>query len=967
MHRYMSGRLTSRLLLGALLALCPLAGYPLGLGKLKVHSALNEPLNAEIDITSISDNELKGLNVSVAPRADFEAAGVDRLPFLGQLKFTVAKRPDGRYHLLLKTDTAVEEPFLHLLLQVEWAGGRLVREYTALIDPPSYLVGKPPAVEAPQATPPVAAAPPPAVVETVPPPITEPAKPAQEPAVAAAPATPEPAPTPAQPLLGPDQKRETAVSPESGWPVDPAGPKVEALAETPPPTIPAPAPVAPAAPASASAWSGSAEYAVKPGDTLWSIAERVRADKQLSLEQVMVAIFKNNPDAFFKDNVNNLRAGKILSMPEREQVETATPAQARREFRAHYDVWQEYKLKLAAGSQKLTVTEGAAAAGEAPAAATRPQDGAAQPTTPAGAPGKQSDELLKITRSGEAEKAAGAKKTETESAKDVEKRERSALAERVSTLEESIESKQMENRELSEKVGQVRSQIKSEKRLMELENQALAQQSGKATEPKPAEPKPSDSKTSVTKPDAVKPEAKAEPLPPVAEAKKEPDAAPVKPVTVAPKPAVPAPAPTADKGFLASMLEDLFGDSFLPIVGGIVLVAGGIILIVYMRRRRRSIAEFEESILASDAIPSDVQSASAETTGQVTTGDTSFLSDFSKGGMGQVHTDEVDPIAEAEVYLAYGRDETAEEILKEAIVKNPERQELKQKLLEIYHQRNDANAFETLAEELYAALGGRGGKIWEKVEEMGRKLNPENPMFRGGAPARRAADQGAPAVSATFAVATSAPAGRGSNSPSASVMAAGTATAAGIAASAPTQVVEKEPDIDFDFDAVEVASPEASTDSGIDFDFNPGTTASQETRVVETKRAAPASKDGGLDSLDFGGEDNLIDFDSTPAEAPAAAPVVSAAAPAASGEDEIKWDFDAPIVEVAAAEAVDAPSPAVAQEGGHWDETATKLDLAKAYIDMGDSEGARSILDEVLSEGNEQQKKQAADLAAQIA
>ena len=129
--------------LGAVLALSPLASFALGLGKLQIKSALNEPLNAEIDITSITDTELRGLQVSLASRADYEAAGVERIPLLSRIKFNVARRPDGRYYLHLTTDAPIEEPFLHMLLQLEWPGGRLVREYTALIDPPTYVAGAP--------------------------------------------------------------------------------------------------------------------------------------------------------------------------------------------------------------------------------------------------------------------------------------------------------------------------------------------------------------------------------------------------------------------------------------------------------------------------------------------------------------------------------------------------------------------------------------------------------------------------------------------------------------------------------------------------------------------------------------------------------------------------------------------------------------------------------------------------------
>jgi pilus assembly protein FimV len=177
MRRPIIQGLTARLMLGAVLGFSPVAGYSLGLGKLKVTSGLNEPLKAEIDFTSIADNERRGLNVSLAPRADFDAAGAERVPFLSQIKFQIVQRADGRYFLELKTEQPVEEPFLHMLLQLEWPGGRLVREYTALVDPPSYMISKPATVEVPNTAPSTeAAAPAPSnFVQTVPPPTPEPA------------------------------------------------------------------------------------------------------------------------------------------------------------------------------------------------------------------------------------------------------------------------------------------------------------------------------------------------------------------------------------------------------------------------------------------------------------------------------------------------------------------------------------------------------------------------------------------------------------------------------------------------------------------------------------------------------------------------------------------------------------------------------------------------------------------------
>src|SRR3990167_7819511 len=191
-------------------------------------------------------------------------------------------------------------------------------------------------------------------------------------------------------------------------------------------------------------------YNVKKGDTLWRVAEQARGD---------------NKNTFFGNNVNNLKAGKILKMPEREEVNAVASPQARREFRAQYDAWQEYKLKLASASGAIKVTEAPEAA--APKAAEKPavkpampepakkaEIKAATPAPTAADKGKQ-DELLKIVRSTlQQEKSTPDKKvSEKESAKEATARERQALADRAATLEESLESKRLENKDLTDKVG----------------------------------------------------------------------------------------------------------------------------------------------------------------------------------------------------------------------------------------------------------------------------------------------------------------------------------------------------------------------------------------------------------------------------------------------------------------------------------------------------------------------------------
>jgi pilus assembly protein FimV len=945
----------------------PLVTEALGLGKLRVLSAINEPLNAEIELTSVTERELKGLNVTLAPADVYASAGVERMPYLSKIKFIVSKRGEGQHFLKLTSEEPLDEPFLHLLLQVEWPGTRLVREYTALIDLPTQVSGAPAAVAAPQvaaAKPeemPPTAEPAPAAAE-VPAPVAEgrPAAPEARPAEAAA--APEERP------LGPEAAPgEVAISPVTGWPEEAREPAPEA-----PPVVTELAPraaeptTAPAATVAAPTAAAVGEYHVKAGDTLWEISERVRADKSLAVEQVILAIFRVNPDAFFGKNVNNLRAGKILRIPEREEIEATPVAQARREFRAQYDVWQEYKLKLAGASRALKVGEAEVAPAPAEAKPLEPVPPAKE-EKPAAKPARKDakapadiaaaqDELLKIVRAeAESKKPAPEKPiAQTEVPKDAAQRERQALGERVTTLEESLVSKQLEAKELGDKIGVVREQLKREARLIEIEKKEAAPAALTKPEAKPEAPKPEPAKVAEAPPPA-KPEAAApvEAQKPVAEAPKPAEPAPARPKPAAKKPVAPPP-PAEEKSVLSELADSVFGGELMPVLLGVVVLAAGAIGIVYLRRRRRSIAEFEESILSAEAVSSASASTTDATSGQVVaSGDTSFLSDFSQGGMGNIHTDEVDPIAEAEVYLAYGRDETAEEILKEAVVKNPQREELKVKLLEIYHQRNDVNAFTTLAEELYAQTGGKGGKHWDKVTDLGRKLDPENPMFRGGRPAAKAAAAAAPVGAVAMADTLTGLEAEPSTAPPAKFgHAAGDSESLDfdLGAGTPAQQQAPAPATDFDFDLGAPAQPSAP--ESVDF----GATLKMEKPLEFAAPAAAGMPDTGLETLDFGSapEGNVIDFaPSKPAAAPPATPEFGL------GGEEFA-DLGVPA-------AVEEATP-VEEAGGaqQWDETATKLDLAKAYIDMGDAEGARSILDEVMSEGTEQQKKQARELAAQI-
>ena len=975
---------TLRCLCALLLIAAPMAVQALGLGRLVVNSGLDEPLNGQIELISPTSQEIKTLKTTLASREDFDIAGVERNALLFDITYSVIQHSNGQYFIKLATHKPVREPFVHFLINVEWNGGRLIREYSALLDPPQWVAGRPADINVPdsaasepaQETPlPIAEIPAaqaaPMVAEETLPPIGSP-----DPSEAAATEKSElgaSQPTPSSP--------DAATPDVAAAPISPAEPAAQIEAIAPPADLAATEPTAsqsteqaPAAVAEAPAPyertprlvtepapATASQYGpVKKGETLYQISKNLNVDKSLTPQQIMLALLRANPAAFFGKNINNLKVGKILDVPEQETIAAVPKAQAAKEFSAQYDAWQEYKLKLAGASRAVAVAEpsepqvkpepkqsdakkpekvakvekAAVAKAEKTAKDKSESSGKAVPT-----------DLLKIVRANlEQELAEDSTKTPgVETKKDAVKEQR-ALKERVATLEEAIESKQMQNKEMRERVGKLQEQVKNTERLVDLENKDLASAQKLAAEKQVAEAKAAVEKAAQEK--AIQEKAAqekaaqektaqelvaAEAAAKAAQTTKpadtaKPEAVPAKKPAAAPKP-VPAPAPEENflDGIVASISDNPLTLTLLAALGVLAIGVGG----MYAYRRRRASREFSESILSSNSLSGEA--SQTDNSGQAAASDTSFLSDFSQGGMGNIHTDEVDPIAEAEVYLAYGRDEQAEEILKDAIVKDPLRQELKGKLLEIYFQRNDVAAFETLAEELYAALEGKGSKVWEKAEEMGRKLSPTNPMFRGGQPAVR-----------TAAAATTMMAAETENTSMLSTQSLEFEQPAAPARSSGL-------DFNLDFDSQPVKAPEpASLDMTFDMDM------AEETPAVH--RTSGLDMDFSLAAPEPDTSSNLIDFNLPSATESSSSLDFSTAESNTVVENEIDFSSDSGVAD----DATEGSLPG-------WDETATKLDLAKAYIDMGDSEGARSILDEVMSEGNDNQKRQAQDLAAQIA
>jgi pilus assembly protein FimV len=873
-----------RLVLAAVLSL-PLLAQAAGLGRLSVQSFLGQPLRAEIEIVSVQPGEESSLEARLASGNAFAQAGIEFNPALSGIQFTLDKR-DGRPIIHVSTRQAVNEPFVDLLVELRWSTGLFVREYTVLLDPPGYEGPKPaPMAAAPVTTPSAAPAPAaPAATPTAPSAEVKPAPSVAEQPMAAAPA-PEPRPAPA---------------------AEPTPPAEESK----PPAAMAPAP---------QAEPGAQTYEVKKGDTLGEIALQYRP-QGVTFHQMLIALQRANEDAFINNNINLVRAGRILDIPDAEAAAAVDVEDANRLVIAQHADFAEYRSRLGIA---------VAAAPAEPQAAERSTAGQITPKTEAPKPAPARDQL-KLSKADPKKPGAPAAKAARED----------DLAARDRALQEA-----------QSRVAELEKNVSDLQKLLEVRNQQLAQMEQKAAAaPAPAPPKPAPAPQAATAPEA-KPAA-ATPAPAAPEAAKPAAPEAPKPVAEAPKPAPPPlaakprPRPTTSPLPLPGpgLMDELLGDPVaLGGLGGVVLLLAGYGAYAW-KRKKKSVSRFRDSVLGAEPIEPVAASMGAGAAAQAAPGVQPSSVSQAPAGMGP---DDVDPIAEADVYMAYGRDAQAEEILNEALQKDPHRVPVIAKLLEIYANRRDAPSFEQIALRLKAVTNGVGPD-WDKAAALGRNVDPGNGLYGGGG--------------------------------------AGRAAAAAFAATAPATAAA--PAVDFDIGGGTGSQPVPEPTPSLDLDLG-GATGSRErsdfapsgTLVLDSQESKAAS--GGLDFDLGGGADKPADTGGglnfeLPGAAPAAAEATPAPAASAGGLDfdlnlgggESK-EASAPVDLSAISLDLGAPGEAAAPAGeAHadpkWQEVATKLDLAKAYEEMGDKDGARELLNEVLREGDAAQQGQANQLLAKL-
>jgi pilus assembly protein FimV len=848
--------------------LMPFSAYPLGIGEIKLHSALNQKLDAEIALLVSADESVSDIKVRLAPPEKFDEAGVPWSYFLSKIKFKAVTLANGTTVVKLSSHEALREPFLDFLLEVSWPTGSLYREFTVLVDPPAtYNQPIMPVIQKPQQI---------AVNSYA-------------------------ANQPAKKVNRRTNRQKQAVDGQYG----PTG----------------------------------------RNDYLWKVAKRTNVHNDVSVEQMMLAIYEANPGAFYKPNVNALMAGKTLKIPEKNAILKLSKNQALAAYKQQDNIWRgkgtaKPRQSIADETKIATQLEL-----EAPA----------------------TDEILETAVSTNKDDLAISRAVDTDA--------KNALA-----------TAGAEGMTLQARIEKLELQLGMMQKMLALKDEQIAVlQNSKAGATDVASPvvesdkdkvKKAEIQTQPKKPEsvAVKPVAK-----PVAVKK-----APKKPKLVV------QPKPEAESGL----------DLWTLILGGSGMAILGVLGLMWWRKRQDEEDLDNESMFASATEISLPDSSEEELSIPVeddfsdydvgNVGESSFLSAFTPSDFDAFDADEteVDPISEADVYLAYGRYQQAEDLMRQAIKDYPDRDECKLKLLEIFYTHEDKSSFEEYAEELAADGKHEDKGFWAKVTEMGVELSPGSSLFAMGNATLETIDleqpksknepdqilddsQGAVEDSSVEDfdlsvfddndTAQSAVKVEDKKDADENVLDFDLSVfdldGAGDDKKTETEnaLVEEVEVIDFDLNSMalddteqekaKAKTDEASEIESVEFDLGTGLEADEKNAESDELTAESAS-DIDLESFELSlddNEDEKITVDSESIE-------------------DFDFDFDTPVSSTEPVTVLDTGVSDLTD----MDELETKMDLARAYIDMGDTGAAKDIVEEVLEKGNDQQKKSAQEILDQL-
>lgn len=1055
--------------------LFPTVAGALGLGEIEVHSALNQRLDAQIPLRGVPAGGAGDVIVALASEKAFRDVGLQRPHALTRLQFEIRQRGDGRHYVHVTSSEPIAEPFLSFLLEVDGPGGNLLREYTVLLDPPVFATER----SRPDADTAAAAPEAPGAGEAEMAAAASAGEIERGDADTATQAQPETAERPESERQVPEQPETVAAAAEGGagertefgeTPVFLQVEREQARAER---DAPAPAPErereaadealveayqpgSEDADESAAGAAGSgarmpAEHGpVERGDTLWSIASRLRRG-DMSVQQLMLALLRYNPEAFADGNINRLKRGYVLRIPEEAEIRSVPAQQAIARVRDQNTLWREWR---------------AAARGEGgeTAVAQRSADTAPADTD---APAAAGDDESRLSIVGSEE--GGASSDESASATSNDR----AAEQELELAREQLESARMEKAELESRVDDLEDTVDKMERLITLRENQLAQlqdqlqklqqqEAERAEAAEAAEARPDeggadgdaagdggaaasggdgngggDGDTSGT-PEAGDADAGTATAAgdgaieqPAEAAPAEPDAGVVTTRTEASPDGwldrvtgmaagIAGSVTAAVTGTLAGLAGGMGGPLFAGPTSPGVLGAAALLLLalaglLVVRRRRAADgnADFEdmdEAALAdaaetdevdlggmyagSDLIAEEIDSDEAVGGGRAQGGASPLDEAFDLGALEADSGEDApsaaspedeapkdDTVAEAEVYLAYGLHQQAEDLLRLALRESPERADYHEKLLETLYAAGKKGEFVTEAGTFHGMVDSSDSRMWQRVVAMGREVAPEHELFRkSAAPDVRPEElqQTRPATADIELDPGEGGAGGEEDDFARSLMPdadeLGGDTGPGESRSGGSEEAAGEGDDDLEFDLGDFEQLAGGDDA--------------ETAAGERGAEAAGDADEALDFdlADLGGgaeadaDEGGLDFDIGLGEAPAAAGAEETAAATDTGEVP---DLDLGDLEFEAGAGTDAggdsggyaldigdlSSGSEPDSGGGAagddeddDEFDTMLDLARAYIDMGDPESASNALEEVIESGSDKQRTEARSL-----
>ncbi|WP_426126823.1 FimV/HubP family polar landmark protein [Pseudomonas sp. DWP1b1] len=827
----------------------------LQLGEMTLKSKLNQPLAVEIELLDVGGLTASEITPSLASSQAFVDAGVDRQAFLDDLTFTPVINPNGRSVVRVTSNKPLPDSYVRFLLQVQWPNGRLMRDYSVLLDPAKFD---------------------------------------------------QPAPTTAAPA----------------------------------PRLAAPASSAPAA-------SKPAQHTTTSRDTLWEIAAKNRNGG--SVQQTMLAIQALNPDAFIDGNINRLKTGQVLRLPDPVQSTALPQPQAIAEVSAQNAAWRQGRRAAtnpAAGKQQLDATK-RTQAGNAPAS-TNAKDNLSLVSAEAakkGAKGKAGDSV--------------------------------GLSDKLAMTQEQLDTTRRDNEELKSRAADLQSQLDKLQKLIQLKNDQLARL--QAEKGAPATPATAAMPAQLAVDPAAAPAA--------------PDAAVATPAPATPEPAKADSAPASVEGKFNDLLTN-------PIVLGVIGGAAGLLvlllLLLWARHRnarreeekhlRMARALAEEPVFTSNIdqdLPPDsfeglevppptvklaaAPAPAAEPAVVVPT----VASVLAPLAVAVAPVNSSDALAQAQSLVDRGHLNQAADVLEQAIKQEPKRSDLRLKLMEVYGLQNDKDGFVTQERQLVA-----NGENHAQVEQLKSRFPAMAVLAAGVSAAVAAAALDAQYVKDLL-----------EDKPA--------------PAQAPAEPEAFDTDFDLSLDELEEASPavvkddqqtfesllqqqteaQATPDDLSDFDLDlqldaPASAQSDDdflSGLEEQMKDVPAVEPPTLTPAALDDFDLPEDFDLSLADEPEAAAKPDAFA---SELDDVNAELDRlsqslehPSIEPSftAEDAAKGDDEPEFDFLSGTDEVATKLDLAQAYIDMGDADGARDILSEVLTEGDETQRGEAKEMLGRLA